>query len=570
MAMNPYLQSWRRWCLVGSLLAALGCSAGQDESTPRATSLGVTPTASAAGACCPGYTLATACSGAAAPTRSRWCIQNTVPTGQSALPPAFCAYGDKVVTTLESVLRISAPDTFEFELDTQTGGAHTGTACGHFGDGVTYDAFNGNAYGATGFWGYLLSLHEAINDWTGLASGGWPTDWWADHQSAFPNLLDFHVMSSIGVANNDPNLKTAAAAQKARFYPKGDSFDAKVVALDNVFGMMPGGDGYAGFAHMFSMQAADGLKWDGLGVPNPNVKRSEYVVAYMSLAAMQPVLGTLQGPSANSGGNICNNTPDGTVGDAPYTCSEANIDAIANAHCAIAANGSPASALSSLRSGNYAAVPAGPCGASCPGECACDAAQHCVAHWLGKTTTGPTAGPLVFSGGDQNAASPAEWDSGYFKGDCGASSVPIGLSQRTDLTSAHALLCAPNSTFTGTDVTTLSDVANGDHRRASRAGDWDFGYFKSECGNNEYVSGISMNPQTKKLHGLRCASANLASGGTANCETHLVSQEDRGDTSYGDWDFGYFKGQCSPGKVIYGVSTGTTTGEPHRILCCGF
>src|SRR5207248_661555 len=166
------------------------------------------PAGRARAQCCPGYAPAMACAGMAS-TKSRWCIQNTVPTGQSALPPEFCAYGDKVISTLESVFNLPARGVFEFELDTQTGGAHTGTACDHVGNGVAFDAFNGSAYKATGFWGYLLSLHEAINVWTGMSSTGWPTDWWADHQSAFPNLMDFHVMNTIGVANNDQNLVKA-------------------------------------------------------------------------------------------------------------------------------------------------------------------------------------------------------------------------------------------------------------------------------------------------------------------------------------------------------------------------
>src|SRR5450432_67171 len=306
------------------------------------TFFGLAASASTAKAqCCPGYTLSTACADQTL-TKSRWCIQDTAPTHQAALPATFCAYGDKVVATLETLFNIPAKSTFEFELDTATGGAHTGTGCGNLGDGVAYDAFVGTAYGTTGFWGYLLSMHEAINDWTGMASGGWPTDWWADHQSAFPNLMDFHIMNTIGVANNDANLVNGAATQKKRFYPGGDSADAKVVALDNVFGLMPAGDGYAGFSHMFAMQTADGIKWDNLGVPNPDVKRSEYVVAFMSLAAGQSVLKTLQGPGPNGGGNICNGTPDGTPTDKPYTCSDANVNAIATAHCAANANGKKA------------------------------------------------------------------------------------------------------------------------------------------------------------------------------------------------------------------------------------
>src|SRR6185436_11483261 len=84
--------------------------------------------------CCTGYSEATACNGVTL-TKSRWCIEDTVPTGQAALPAEFCAYGDVVVTTLESVFNIPAKDIVEFELDSQTGGAHTGTPCGHLGVG---------------------------------------------------------------------------------------------------------------------------------------------------------------------------------------------------------------------------------------------------------------------------------------------------------------------------------------------------------------------------------------------------------------------------------------------------
>jgi hypothetical protein len=385
--------------------------------------------------CCPGYTAATACANMTL-TKSRWCIQNTAPTGQAALPAAFCPYGDKVVSTLETLFNIPAKSTFEFELDTATGGAHTGTGCGVLGDGVAYDAFVGSAYGATGFWGYLLSMHEAINDWTGMASGGWPTDWWADHQSAFPNLMDFHIMNTVGVENNDQNLIKAAAAQKKRFYPGGDSADAKVVALDNVFMLMPGGDGYAGFSHMFSMVTADGMKWDGLGVPNPDVKRSEYVVAYMSLAAGQSVLKTLQGPGANGGGNICNGTPDGTAADKPYTCSQANVDAIATAHCAANANGKKAADMQALRGGNYAMVPSGPCGATCPGECACDAQSHCVAPWLGTKPDAGTSGTGSAGSGGADAAAGGTGTAGGAGGTGAAGSLGTGAAGSTGGTGA--------------------------------------------------------------------------------------------------------------------------------------
>jgi MYXO-CTERM domain-containing protein len=204
--------------------------------------------------------------------------------------------------------------------------------------------------------------------------------------------MDFHIMETLGTKNNDQNLLDAAAAQKERFYPDGDSADPKVVALDNVFAIMPNGDGYAGFSKMFALQSGDGVRWDGLGVPNPDVKRSEYVVAYMSLAARQQVLGILQGPGANGGGGICNNDPDSSPGDDPYLCSEDNINEIATAHCSIAANGKPSDDLDAFRSGDYANIPSGPCGGSCPSECGCDAMNNCVPIWLAADGTGGATG----------------------------------------------------------------------------------------------------------------------------------------------------------------------------------
>jgi hypothetical protein len=432
------------------------------------------PALTARAQCCAGYSLATACSGVTL-TKSRWCIQDTVPTGQAALPQAFCAYGDKVVTTLESTFNIQAPDIFEFELDTATGGAHTGTACNNFGDGAAYDGFAGNAYQVTGFWGYLLAMHEAINDWTGLSSSGWPTDWWADHQSAFPNLMDFHIMNKVGTEDNDMNLLKAGVVQKGRFYPGGDTADAKVVALDNVYMAMPNGDGFAGFSHLFAMQSGDGVKWDSLGVPNPDVKRSEYVVAYMSLATGKSVLSIVQGPGANGGGKICNGTQDAT-NDATYTCSEAHIDSIATAHCSIAANNKPSDDLTALRSGNYANIPSGPCGATCPSECACDSSNHCVAPWLGTASGGSGgassgggsgvagAGGASNSGGGNGVTSNGGTGTSGATASAGATSTSGGAT----LSSGGALGTAGTSSSAGSgDVAGSSDSSTNDGKGCS-------------------------------------------------------------------------------------------------------
>ena len=158
--------------------------------------------------------------------KSVWCVENAIITKFGAFPKPFYAYGDSVVDQLVTVFDVPAEGVYTFEASVETGGAHTGSECCGLGVTVTGDAFYGDGYGATGFWGYLLSLHELINDFTGQVSSGWPTDFWADHISAFPNSMDWHIMETLGNKDNNANLLTASAAQKQRFYPGGDSVDA--------------------------------------------------------------------------------------------------------------------------------------------------------------------------------------------------------------------------------------------------------------------------------------------------------------------------------------------------------
>jgi hypothetical protein len=330
-----------------------------------------------------------------------WCVEKAIITEFGAFPPGNFAFGDSVVDQLVTLFNVPAEGVYTFEASLQTGGAHTGSECCGLGVTVTGDAFYNDGYGAIGFWGYLLSLHEMINDFTGQVSSGWPTDFWADHVSAFPNSMDWHIMETLGAKDNDANLKKAAAAQKARFYPGGDSADARVPMFDQIFDLPS--YGYPGLSRVFGFVEGDKLSWDGLGVPNPDPKRTEYVMAYLSLGAGKPVTPIMQAA------HVGDSTPDG-AGDAPYTVSQANIDAIANAHCAILAATSQgsdeAASKTALRKGNYAGVTAaGKCGAGCPAECGCKSSTNlCVAPWLADvvnpTSTSSTGSGAGGSGGE--------------------------------------------------------------------------------------------------------------------------------------------------------------------------
>lgn len=413
-----------------------------------------TAAADARAACCSGFTQQ--CAG----TRSVWCVQNGAPSG--TLPQAFCPYGDEVVTELETLFDIQAPATFEFDVDwPPTGGAHTGTDCSTFGDSVTGDAFTNSSYGVTGFYGYLLALHEAINDWTGLSTPGWPTDYWADHVSAFPNEMDWRIMGALGASLNDPNLTAASPAQKARFWPGGDSEDSRVQMFDEIFVLPEMGDGFEGFSRVFGYVKGDGLDWDEVATngANPDERRSEYVAAYLSLGAGHSVLPILKTPpsgySTSTSWAVCNGQWDGVSGDPnpSYTCSEANIDAIATAHCSIAANGKPSAALSALQSGDYASVKPGPCGATCPGECGCKTTTNqCVAPWLGDAPVSD-AGAGDEAGGSSSSSS----SSG---GAPGGGGVPSSDGSATNDTEGSASSgCACSALDGGNASGVLGDLA---------------------------------------------------------------------------------------------------------------
>ncbi len=310
--------------------------------------------------------------------KSVWCVEKSIVKAHGAFPTSFFPYGDEVVDELVFLFKVPAEGVYTFEASVESGGAHTGSECCGLGVTVTGDAFYNNAYGAKGFWGYLLALHEMINDFTGQVTGGWPTDFWADHISAFPNSMDWHIMDTLGKKNNDQNLIKSAAAQKKRFYPGGDSVDPRVGMFDDIFDLP--NYGFDGLSRVFGYVEADKLSWDNLGVPNPDVKRTEYVIAYLSLGAGKPVTPIMKAAHVGDG------TPSG-AGDPGYDVNDDHIDAIANAHCAITAAEAQGVNVSkdrkSFQAGKYADVKVqGKCGTGCADECGCKSdVDLCVAAW---------------------------------------------------------------------------------------------------------------------------------------------------------------------------------------------
>jgi hypothetical protein len=334
---------------------------------------------------------------------SQWCVASDVWDLHSAdiTDPAlkYFDYGDQVVATMSNLFAnpLPAGTKFTYQVETPSGGAHTGSNFG-IGVGVTGDAFwntanmrlasNGSTVSIKGFWGYLLTLHEAINVWTGRVSSGWPTDWWADHRSPFPNSMDFHVMDSIGRAQNNQTLINAA---DAHFWRMADirntgGYDTQVGMFDKFFANY---GGYTPYVNTFTMVQADAMRWDALGA-NPSPLRTHYVIAYLQLgfASTTPTFNTDLTRSEFIASGV--GAKDTQVPDYTSLISPAAVKAIADARCAITgarqAGVNVSSALTSFRAGNYQAVTAS---SSCTDGARLDGCVCAGSKWVAPWTAAP-------------------------------------------------------------------------------------------------------------------------------------------------------------------------------------
>jgi hypothetical protein len=206
-----------------------------------------------------------------------------------------------------------------------------------------------------GFYGYLLTLHETLNAFTGkIGGGGWPTDWWADHRSPFPNAMDEQVMRYIGNAQNNRTLKDAAEAQHVRFaLPDQKSYDRQVVMFDKLFDQFGGFDGLSRF---FRLVEEDGIRWPVVGHDatfsgddNHSEQLSEYVIAYLSLGFETKKDLTPVFVEYGVG------TDDKKIPS--YKLNPAAVKAIADAHCSIHAASAAGLVLAEAAAGRLPARP---------------------------------------------------------------------------------------------------------------------------------------------------------------------------------------------------------------------
>jgi hypothetical protein len=165
-----------------------------------------------------------------------------------------------------------------------------------------------------------------------------------------------------------------------------------------------------------------------------------------------------------------------------------------------------------------------------------------------------------------------DWSRGFRKAACSVSQAATGLSMSMDsYRYAHALLCREDDTerYPHTDNydTCRKVVFNvEDNRGTTITGDWDPGFLKGECAEGEFVAGVSQTTN-QALHAILCCQGQVTHD---QCAPLVFDNQDaREDPTANDWDPGYHKGECGPGRYMAGASMTALTGVPHAILCCG-
>jgi hypothetical protein len=181
------------------------------------------------------------------------------------------------------------------------------------------------------------------------------------------------------------------------------------------------------------------------------------------------------------------------------------------------------------------------------------------------------------------------WSSSDFKGECDShrGEYMTGISANGAFISPelrpHRALCVgdnPRLDVYGPGIWSSRlrshTVVGGTDRADTSTGDWDYGFYKTECGLTEVMVGISQTT-SHQVSRILCAPMNQMRSNTSSCSvlTYSNVSDNRLNTLYSylgnptnDWDPGYSKNECGLKQVLKGVSSNPTTGEIHALLCC--
>ena len=179
-------------------------------------------------------------------------------------------------------------------------------------------------------------------------------------------------------------------------------------------------------------------------------------------------------------------------------------------------------------------------------------------------------------------ANNGDWSQNNYKGECESGQALVGLSRYTSGPQAHAVMCASVADSVDFQQSSSCSPLNFGGSKGgvqwyvnppiwNNSSDWDFLYYKGECGENQFVAGVAQS-QGGAVDGLLCCTPPAGNIRHLVCEPEILPNSNTVPSPSYDWDYGYYKATCQfyGGEQGYvaGVSVRTDNGQPHAILCC--
>jgi hypothetical protein len=166
----------------------------------------------------------------------------------------------------------------------------------------------------------------------------------------------------------------------------------------------------------------------------------------------------------------------------------------------------------------------------------------------------------------RRTSSTGDWAPNSYKAECASGESVTGLSLNPDSRNTRIARCSASGDsrypHNGCYARYFSTT---DSRGTVATGDWDPGYYKGECGTDEFVAGVAQST-AHEITAVLCCPGTVAH---TSCSARVFDGQDSRETSTtGDWDPNSWKGECGPGRYVAGLSRSVSGGAPHALLCC--
>jgi hypothetical protein len=147
-----------------------------------------------------------------------------------------------------------------------------GGCCGGWAGGGDVGYADGDFKSEGGMnWVRGVVIGEVVNGVTGAVSAEWPRDWWADTAWYFPGFIAVDVLKDVVPTHAEKWERD----EKYPTYPVYQLYKALLAE-----------QGWPVYQRLFALVKTDVIDWSKIGA-NPSALKTNYVVAYLSLAAGQ-------------------------------------------------------------------------------------------------------------------------------------------------------------------------------------------------------------------------------------------------------------------------------------------